>query len=194
MSKIALTPNASGSGVFTVASPNSSTDRTLTLPDETGTVDTLQRAGNVIQVVNFQTGAVDTGTTIAPWYDDGVPQNTEGTEFMTLAITPTSATNKLKIEVSIQVSNSSEEWIFSGLFQDTTAAALAIVIQYQPTLTAITNQTIIHNMTSGTTAATTFKLRAGANIAGTTTFNGNNAARRGGGTMISSITITEYAV
>jgi hypothetical protein len=38
MSKIALSGNASGTGTFTVASPNSNTDRTLTLPDTTGTV------------------------------------------------------------------------------------------------------------------------------------------------------------
>jgi hypothetical protein len=38
MSKIALNSNASGTGVFTIASPNSDTDRTLTLPDEAGTV------------------------------------------------------------------------------------------------------------------------------------------------------------
>jgi len=36
MSKITLTPNASGTGTFTVASPNSNTNRTLTLPDEAG--------------------------------------------------------------------------------------------------------------------------------------------------------------
>lgn len=40
MSKISLTPNASGTGTFTIASPNSSTDRTLTLPDNTGTIIT----------------------------------------------------------------------------------------------------------------------------------------------------------
>lgn len=40
MSKISLTPNASGTGNFTIASPNSNTDRTLTLPDATGTVVT----------------------------------------------------------------------------------------------------------------------------------------------------------
>lgn len=40
MSKIALTPNASGTGTLTIAAPNTSTDRTLTLPDETGTVIT----------------------------------------------------------------------------------------------------------------------------------------------------------
>ena len=47
MSKIALTPNASGSGTFTIAAPNSDTDRTLTLPDEAGTVLT---SGGAIDV------------------------------------------------------------------------------------------------------------------------------------------------
>ena len=38
MSKIALSGNASGTGTFTIASPNSNTDRTLNLPDNSGTV------------------------------------------------------------------------------------------------------------------------------------------------------------
>jgi hypothetical protein len=38
MSKIALKPNASGTGVFSLEAPNSNTDRTLTLPDEAGSV------------------------------------------------------------------------------------------------------------------------------------------------------------
>jgi hypothetical protein len=38
MSKISLAPDASGSGIFTIASPGTSTNRTLTLPDATGTV------------------------------------------------------------------------------------------------------------------------------------------------------------
>jgi hypothetical protein len=40
MSKISLAPDASGSGIFTIASPNSNTNRTLTLPDDTGTIVT----------------------------------------------------------------------------------------------------------------------------------------------------------
>ena len=58
MSKIALSPNASGTGVFTITSPSGNTDRTLTLPDEAGTVLTTagiptsaMPAGSVIQVV-----------------------------------------------------------------------------------------------------------------------------------------------
>jgi hypothetical protein len=38
VSKISLAPDASGTGIFTIASPNSNTNRTLTLPDATGTV------------------------------------------------------------------------------------------------------------------------------------------------------------
>jgi len=38
MSKISLQPNASGTGTFTLAAPNSNTNRTLTLPDEAGSV------------------------------------------------------------------------------------------------------------------------------------------------------------
>ena len=38
MSKIALESNAAGTGTFSIASPATNTNRTLTLPDETGTV------------------------------------------------------------------------------------------------------------------------------------------------------------
>jgi hypothetical protein len=45
MSKVALSGNASGTGTFTIASPNSNTDQTLTLPDNTGTILTTATAG-----------------------------------------------------------------------------------------------------------------------------------------------------
>ena len=50
MSKISLEPNASGAGTFTLAAPNSNTNRTLNLPDESGTLTTtasLALAGEV---------------------------------------------------------------------------------------------------------------------------------------------------
>ena len=42
MSKITLEPNASGAGTFSIVSPDSNTNRTLTLPDEEGTVATIE--------------------------------------------------------------------------------------------------------------------------------------------------------
>ena len=45
MSKVALSGNASGTGTFTIASPNSNTDRTLNLPDASGTILTTATPG-----------------------------------------------------------------------------------------------------------------------------------------------------
>ena len=56
MSKITLTPNASGTGTFTVASPNSNTNRTLTLPDEAGEL-----------LINGTTSNVGIGVSPSAW-------------------------------------------------------------------------------------------------------------------------------
>lgn len=45
MSSIKLSPNASGTGTFTIASPNSNVDRTLNLPDASGTILTTATPG-----------------------------------------------------------------------------------------------------------------------------------------------------
>lgn len=45
MSKVALSGNASGSGTLTIAAPNTSTDRTINLPDSNGTILTTATAG-----------------------------------------------------------------------------------------------------------------------------------------------------
>ena len=63
MSKIALTPNSSGTGTFTLAAPNSNTSRTLTLPDSTGELLTTTGDGSGLTgVVSFSPVAV-TGAT-----------------------------------------------------------------------------------------------------------------------------------
>ena len=46
-------------------------------------------------------------------------------------------------------------------------------------------------MTSGTTSATTFRVRIGCAVAGTTYLNGNNGVRIYGGVAASSIVIQE---
>jgi hypothetical protein len=42
MTKIAIVPNAAGTGTFTIEAPNSNSNRTLTLPDSAGTVATAE--------------------------------------------------------------------------------------------------------------------------------------------------------
>jgi len=144
--------------------------------------------GSVVQVVNTQTGATAACNTALP-YDDTIPQNTEGDEVMTLAITPKSATNKLLIRVNVFFASSGATQNAATLFQDTTAGALAAGQGYSA---ADGSQQISfeYYMTSGTTSETTFKVRLGA-TGGTVTFNGGSGARKYGGVLASSITITE---
>ena len=94
MSKISLTPNASGTGTLTIAAPNTSTDRTLTLPDETGTVMSSVSsvaasqlpAGSVLQVVTSSlTVGIQTNSTT--FVDTG----------HSASITPSSSSNKILI-------------------------------------------------------------------------------------------------
>lgn len=157
------------------------------------TPTTTLPAGTVVQVVNTQTGAVATGTTTIP-YDDTIPQNTEGDQYMTLAITPTSASNKLLIQVVWIGTSTVAQRMTAALFQDSAANALAasVIVNDGAGFEIINN--FSHYMTSGTTSATTFKVRVGGNAAGTTTFNGTGGGRSFGGVMASSITITEIKV
>ncbi len=149
-------------------------------------------AGSVVQVVQTQTGAVATGTTTIP-LDDSIPQNTEGTEFMTLAITPTDSGNDLYVEAELFFTVSVISWIIMALFMDTTANALHAVTQYIAVNTGGAKVRISYKMAAGTTSPITFKIRAGMNTAGTVTFNGQVAGRWFGGVMSSSIKITEVA-
>ena len=150
--------------------------------------------GMALQVLNTQTGAVNTGSVVIPDVDS-IPQNDEGDEYMTLAITPASATNNLKIDVVIHLSNTASGGadMVAALFQDSTANALACG-WIQPDGTSNDTPKIIaftHFMAAGTTSATTFKVRAGCDAVGTTTFNGVSSGRLYGGVLASSITITE---
>ena len=63
MSKIALSGNPSGTGTFTIASPNSNTDRTLNLPDAAGTLaltSQIPAAPTVASTAEAQAGTNNT--------------------------------------------------------------------------------------------------------------------------------------
>ena len=148
--------------------------------------------GNVVQTVNYQTGAVATGGTIIP-LDDTIPQSTEGDQYMTLAITPTDATNKLKIEVHLFCVSNAANWITTALFQDSAASAISAWTNYQNIGSGGIHAHFSHWMTAGTTSSTTFKIRAGrdASAGSLITINGAASSRFFGGIVPSSITITE---
>lgn len=138
-------------------------------------------AGMLTQQVHTSLASASTITATIP-VDNTIPQNSEGTELITLAITPKSATNILEIEVVIPLSVAvgGTGTVVAALFQDTTADGLAVA-QFLFINTGQTeNLRIHHRMVAGTTSATTFKVRVGTTT-GTITINGAAGATLFGG-------------
>jgi hypothetical protein len=148
--------------------------------------------GDILQVQRTDTGAVATGTTTIP-HDDTPPQNTEGDQYMSQAITPSSAANVLAVKSRGTFTNSGTGPfnVSAALFQDSTANALAAETIVVGTAGYEVQLDLDKKVLAATTSATTFKTRAGANVAGTTTFNGSASARIFGGTMNSYLEAAE---
>ena len=173
-----------------LTTPALGTPATLVLTNATGLAAAAMPAGSVVQVVNLSTGALATGTTIIP-HDDTIPQITEGNQYMSLAITPTSAANILLIQVVCNTANSADDQMKTALFKDSVANALAVVNHYAAGVNNLTPSSFNHWMIAGTTSSITFTVRAGLSSAGTTSFNGSAGVRMYGGVVASSITIME---
>jgi len=80
MSRIALDGNAGGTGTFTITSPNSNNNRTITLPDSTGTIALTS------DVSSFPSGTVMLfGQTSAPtgWTKDTTNYNNSALRVVT---------------------------------------------------------------------------------------------------------------
>lgn len=150
------------------------------------------------EITNIVTNTTTTTTSVGVIpYDNTIPQQTEGTEILTLAITPKNASNTLIIEASISITSTNDFGICVALFQDATANAIATSsFLNHPSAGSLTFGNTVplqYIMTAGTTSSTTFKIRVGKNNAGTSTYvNGTTGgSSRYGGTLISSLKITE---
>jgi hypothetical protein len=101
MSLVKIQGNASGTGEFTIAAPNSNTNRTLTLPDNTGTILTGSSAitasqlpvGSVLQVVSANKANV---------FSTSSSSFTDITD-LSASITPSSSTNKILVICNIPI-------------------------------------------------------------------------------------------
>ena len=184
-------------------SPTTGTDVTMgdsgdtfTFPAGTTVVNSGAATGfgKVLQMVYVFTGAYATGSTTMP-FDDTIPQNTEGNEVMTLAITPTSASSKLLINVDVCGSSDVQGNWTAALFRDSTADALTATQVKASNVTADQNDHCHLSWVadSSSTSATTFKVRCGQNNAGAWYFNGENGSRLFGGVANSGITIIEIS-
>lgn len=125
MSKIALSGNASGTGTLTIAAPNTSTDRTLTLPDNTGTLVSTGSTAGVSQAM-LASGVAGNGPAFSAYQSSAtsLPNNTAtkllfGTEvfdtnsnFASSTFTPTVAGYyQINGKVSISVNSTNSRWV-----------------------------------------------------------------------------------
>jgi hypothetical protein len=161
----------------------------------------LAPVSKILQVVHYDTGAVATGSTYLP-FNDTVPQSNKGDQYMSLAITPLSATSTLVIDVTYFATPSintatNPSWVTGALFRDSAASAIGAMSQFETVDYAGRSAAFSVKAPANATTATTFKVRIGgdngASSSNGITFNGSNGTRRFGGVMSSSIRITEIA-
>jgi hypothetical protein len=148
--------------------------------------------GGIIQIVDASTTTATSTTSTIP-FDSTIPQNTEGTELLTVSITPRSTSNKLIIFVSVPfIDGSSNILITFPLFRDSGANAIALG---QCEVSGADNAESVfytHFISPNTSSSTTFKLRYGPS-AGTAFINRRNSGETLGATAAVRLTVMEVS-
>jgi len=147
--------------------------------------------GKLAQLV-FTEDATAKSTTASFPLDDTVPTNTEGVEYTELAttITPTNASSRLKIDVTLLASPNAVNAVAAFLYKNSDSAAIAgnwfsLDAGYSG------NVIITTVISAGSTSAQTFKIRYGRTSGSATIYLNDTPTSYYGGTMKSSMTITE---
>jgi hypothetical protein len=133
-------------------------------------------------------------------FDDSVPQNTEGTEFMTVTVTPSASDKTLLIRMIAwlgETSNTSNQ-IAGAVFVDSEADA--IISGWLGTAGAggavpsLTNGALLleDHIPAQSTNPRTYRFRAGSDNGNAISVNGVGSTRRLGGTAISYLEVWEY--
>lgn len=154
----------------------------------------LKLPGDPIQIRFNHSSNMQTGTTVFTAVGDTIPQNTDGDEYLSQSVTPTSAINYLDIEAQIVLAIvSTGVYMGCALFHDSVADALASQIVFGDNSAGNVPRYphLLYRMRAGTVSAKAFKVRAGRVSAGTTTVNGQNGARVYGATLNTYIRVTE---
>lgn len=148
-------------------------------------------AGTVVQIKDVRDGESQTGTgsfTVS----DAIPQDTDGDEFYSVVFTPKYATSTIMLDFNlgyeVDVSNSS---IGMAVFQSGVSDALGVMYQRPYLNDVFQSMSARAVVAAGSTDARTYSLRAGSSGSNPLSINSLNGLRRGGGAMVSGLTITE---
>jgi hypothetical protein len=153
----------------------------------------MKKPGDIVQVIRQDTGTVATGTTVIP-FDNTIPQNTEGDQYMSVTIVPTSACNVERVKSSIFASCSVTAQLTAAIFRDTTANALFAISNTVGGAFYMAPPFLDGIFCFNTAASTDIKMRMGGSSASTTTFNGQAGAQIYGGVANSCLMVEEIMV
>lgn len=143
--------------------------------------------GAILQkVVKLVSGGFNNAATIP--FDNTLPQIGEGTELINLAFTPVSATSIIRITISIWADTAAADSCTIALFQSGGADALIASANVQGIPQTLN---IDYSMLSGSTAARTYSIRFGANVA-TMYVNQSHTGAKFGAAARSYLTIEEF--
>ncbi len=133
-------------------------------------------------------------TTVIP-NDNTIPQNTEGTEILTAAITPVSASNKIRVRfMGWGSANTALTPLAAALFKDSDANALQATRATSPSTGNAVQLAFEYEESAGSTNARTYKVRVGPTVADTIHMNGSPFNRIFGGICRSTLVVEEIPV
>lgn len=199
MSQVAISGNASGTGTLTIAAPNTNSNYTLTLPQNTGTLISTASNGQVIPKAALPTGSVlqVVSTTKTNVFSSTSTTFTDITG-LSVSITPTSATSTILISVTSNFACSAAgiPQSFNLVRNSTNIAQPSTAPTFNGTVTPYLN--LFENSlgwsinfldSPATTSATTYKVQ-GKTAGGTFYVNGRGSADFA---SVSTITVMEIA-
>lgn len=126
--------------------------------------------------------------------DDTLPQNTEGTQILTAAITPTLSTSRIRATFSgFWSGNASVANAAAAMFVNSGADAVQVVYDWNDTTGQPQLFYMQYEFAPGTTDEQTINIRVGPD-GGTMRMNGTTSARLGGGAAKSTLILEEVFV
>lgn len=142
-----------------------------------------------LQMVFTSTSAlIDTsGTSISD--SDSIPQNTDGTQILTLSITPISSSSFLWINFTTGGTSTASSASIVALFVDSTADALAAQYMSENGSGRAFSGSLDYIVASGSTSARTYKIRIGG---GDFQVNASSSGQSFNGTASTTLTIIEF--
>lgn len=160
--------------------------------------------GNIIQVAYNEITTSGVAGSLAIPVDNTIPQQTEGNEIITCSITPKYANSILYVESNCFVGENSNvsDAIMVALFRDSTANAISTsFFNAQPPSSSpfsggdsFNPIYLLSKVVAGSTASTTFKLRAGGNGPSPIRWNGCSNSQFFNGSLITYIRIIEVQI